>query len=60
MGTKVVRRQANSDHGAMQRSLGAKDCGTMISGHGGVMDRMDSVILAAPVFFHLTRHFFER
>ncbi|HEY3643897.1 MAG TPA: phosphatidate cytidylyltransferase [Gammaproteobacteria bacterium] len=43
---------------AMKRSLGAKDWGTMIRGHGGMMDRMDSVSFAAPVFFHLTRYFF--
>jgi phosphatidate cytidylyltransferase len=43
---------------AVKRSLGAKDWGTMIRGHGGMMDRMDSVAFAAPVFFHLTRYFF--
>jgi phosphatidate cytidylyltransferase len=44
---------------AVKRSLGAKDWGTMIKGHGGMMDRMDSVSFAAPVFFHLTRYFFS-
>ena len=43
---------------AVKRSLGAKDWGRMIEGHGGMMDRMDSVVFAAPVFFHLTRYFF--
>jgi phosphatidate cytidylyltransferase len=43
---------------AVKRSLGAKDWGTMIQGHGGMMDRMDSVSFAAPIFFHLTRYFF--
>ena len=42
---------------AVKRSLGAKDWGVMIEGHGGMLDRLDSVCFAAPVFFHLTRFF---
>ena len=44
---------------AVKRSIGAKDWGSMIEGHGGMLDRLDSVSFAAPVFFHLTRYFFE-
>jgi len=44
---------------AVKRSLGAKDWGSMIEGHGGMLDRLDSVSFAAPVFFHLVRYFFE-
>jgi len=43
---------------AVKRSLGAKDWGVMIEGHGGMLDRLDSVSFAAPVFFHATRYFF--
>src|SRR5262245_39395193 len=43
---------------AVKRSLGAKDWGSMIEGHGGMMDRMDSDSFAAPIFFHATRYFF--
>ena len=31
----------------------------MIEGHGGMLDRLDSVCFAAPQFFHLTRFFFS-
>jgi phosphatidate cytidylyltransferase len=43
---------------AIKRSMGAKDWGTMIEGHGGALDRMDSVSYAAPIFFHLTNYYF--
>lgn len=41
---------------AIKRDRGIKDWGHMIEGHGGVLDRLDSVCFAAPVFFHLTRY----
>jgi phosphatidate cytidylyltransferase len=41
---------------AIKRDRGVKDWGDMIEGHGGMLDRLDSVVFAAPVFFHITRY----
>jgi phosphatidate cytidylyltransferase len=43
---------------AVKRDLGLKDTGSALPGHGGLLDRLDSLTLAAPVGFHLIRYFY--
>lgn len=40
---------------AIKRDRGVKDWGYIVKGHGGVLDRLDSVVFSAPVFFHIVR-----
>lgn len=42
---------------AIKRDKGVKDWGHVIAGHGGFIDRLDSVVFSAPIFFHLTRYY---
>lgn len=44
---------------AIKRDRGVKDWGHLIPGHGGFIDRLDSVLFSAPIFFHLTRYFWS-
>lgn len=41
---------------AIKRDRGVKDWGHLIAGHGGFIDRLDSVVFSAPAFFHLVRY----
>lgn len=44
---------------AIKRDQGVKDWGNMLQGHGGMLDRVDSICFAAPVYFHILRYFWH-
>ena len=44
---------------AMKRDRGVKDWGMMVDGYGGMLDRVASVCFAAPVYFHIVRHWWS-
>jgi len=41
---------------AIKRDRGVKDWSDLIAGHGGFIDRLDSVVFSAPIFFHAVRY----
>ncbi len=58
LGVTVVGFAGGLVMSAMKRERGVKDFGTAIAGHGGILDRIDSLCFAGPVFFHVTQYFF--
>ncbi len=56
----VMASSGSMTMSAIKRDRGIKNYGTLVQGHAGVLDRIDSVCFAAPIFFHVTRFFLAR
>ena len=57
-GSSLSKAPWRRSHERSQRDFGVKEFGSVIPGHGGMLDRVDSLCYAAPIFFHYVRYFY--
>jgi phosphatidate cytidylyltransferase len=52
MGMAIIGALGDLAESAIKRSVSVKDSGTIIPGHGGVLDRVDSLLFTGPAFYY--------
>lgn len=59
IGVHIVAQVSDPLESLFKRAVGVKDSSNVLPGHGGVLDRIDSLILAAPLFYYIVKYFWN-